>query len=125
MVLRPETQVPSREQSSLIVVGSEVRCTRMRNVDGDERDAGLQVGRSDRRRNRFVRLELDHEVNSLPNEVLGISQGYLGLVAIVQDDQLDVFAVGRSLQAREDLAREGRTLALRRISNPVPSARSD
>ena len=34
---------------------------------------------------------------ALANQVLGIAKGYLGLVAIVEDDQLHVLAIGRPL----------------------------
>jgi hypothetical protein len=63
-------------------------------VDRNERDVRFQVPGSDRWRRRLVRLELDHEVDALANEVLGDPQRHLGLVAVVDDDQLDVLAVG-------------------------------
>ena len=97
----------------------------MGHVDGDERDAGFQVRGRDGRRDGFVRLELDHEIDALPDQVLGISERHLRLVAVVEDDQLDVLAIGGSLQAREHLSRKGGALALRGIADPVPLAASD
>ena len=57
--------------------------------------------------------------------MLGISERHFRTVAVVEDDQLDALAIGRSLQARQHLSREGRALALRGIADPVPLAASD
>ena len=78
----------------------------MGNVDGDERDVGLEVLGRDGGGDRLVGLELDDEVDSLANEVLGVAQGHLRLIPVVDHDQLDVVTLGRALQAGVDLAGE-------------------
>src|SRR5439155_4366130 len=67
-------------------------------------------------------LELDDEVHALLDEVLGVAEGDLRLVAVVDDDQLDVLALGRPLQARVNLARERAVLSLARVADAVPTA---
>jgi hypothetical protein len=74
---------------------------------------------------RFVRLELDDEVHAFADEVLGVAQRDLRLVAVVDDDQLRPFPLRRPLQAGPDFARERGVLALRAVAQPIPLAALD
>ena len=119
--LGPLSQVTPCKESGLVIVRAKIGRFGMRHVDGDQRNVRFEVLRRDRRRNGLVGLELDDEIDALANEVLGIAQGDLGLVAVVDNDQLDVLAVGRTLEAAEHLAGKGGVLALGGIPDPVPS----
>ena len=122
---RPLPQMASCEQPGLVVVGPEVGGAGMGHVDGDERDASLHVRGGDGRRDGFVRLEFDDEIDAFANQVLGGSEGHLRLVAVVEHDQLDILAIGGALEAREHLARKRGVLALAGIADPVPPAPSN
>ncbi len=123
--LRPLAEVAAREQPGLIVVGAEVRRTRMRDVDGDERHARLEVLRRDGRSDRLVGLKLDDEIDLLLDEQLGVAQRDLGLIAVVDDDHLEPFALGRHQQPRMHLAGKRAVLPLRRIPDPEAPVRSN
>ena len=69
---------------------------------------GLVIARGDGRRHRLVGLELDHEIDALANQVLGVAERDLRLVAVVDDDQLDLLALGGAQRARRAL-RAGRS----------------
>ena len=64
VLLRPARQVPPGEQPRFVVVRAEVGGARMRNVDGDHRDARLVIRRGDGRRDGFVGLELDDQIDT-------------------------------------------------------------
>ena len=57
-------------------------------------------------RHVFVRLELDDEIHSLADEVLRVPEGHLGLIAVVENEQLHALPLRVSMQARRHLARE-------------------
>ena len=83
MLLRPAAEVPAADQPGLVVVGAEVGRARMRHLDRDQRNAGLAVLRRDDRRDVLVGLELDHEVDLLAHEHVGVALRDLGVVAVV------------------------------------------
>ena len=85
----PASQVAARYQSGLIVVRAEIRRARMRNVDGDERDARLDISRGNGRRDRFVGLELERQIEVFSHQLQRVVQRDLRLIPIVHDDQLD------------------------------------
>ena len=91
----------------------------MRDVDGDERDAGLEVLRRNRRRRRIVGLELNRQVDLLANQLLRVAKRDFGLVAVVHDDELDPRVLGRPQQARVDLTRKRSVMSLRRVADSV------
>ena len=97
----------------------------MRDVDGDNRDARLEVARGDLGRDGLVGLELDDEVDVLADEVIGVPKGNPRLIAVVDDNQLDVGARRGGDQAGMDLAGERAVLSLRRIADPVAFAPAD
>ena len=84
----------------------------MGDVDGDKRDVGLEVLRCDGGRDGLVGLELDDEIDVLADELLGVAERDLRLIAVADDDELDVLALGRPQQARVDLAGERAVLPL-------------
>ena len=98
----------------------------MRNVDGDHRHARLVIARRDGRRDRLVGLELDHQIDARANQLLGVAERDLRLIAVVDDDQLDLLAFGGAQQALVDFAREGAVLlALRGIADAIALAAAD
>ena len=76
----------------------------------------LVVRRGDRRRHRLVGLELDDQIDAFADQQLRVLERDLRLVAVVDDDQLDLLALGGAHQAVVDLARERAVLPLRRRS---------
>ena len=70
MLLRPTSQIMSRHQPGLIVVGAEIGRARVRNIDRDERNARLQVFAGDGGRNQFIGLELHYQVHLLFDQVV-------------------------------------------------------
>ena len=97
----------------------------MRDVDGDHRDPRLVVGRGNRRRDRLVGLELDHEVHAFTDQQLRVLERDPRLVAVVDDDQLDLRAFGGADQALADFVGEGAVLALAGVADPVFLAAPD
>ena len=58
-------------------------------------------------------------------ELLGVPERDLRLIAVVDDDQLDVFGLRRALQAFVDLAGEGAVLPLGGVADAVTPATPD
>src|SRR5262249_59226728 len=77
VLLGPTSQVASRNQAGLVVVGAEVRRPRMGNVDGDEGNLRLHVFRRDGLGYHLVGLQLDHQVDALADQVVRVSQSNL------------------------------------------------
>ena len=94
----------------------------MRDLDRDQRDAGLAILRRDDRRDVLVGLELDHEVDLLAHEHVGVALRDLGVVAVVDRDELDSLRRRRALQAGRDLLRELVVGALRGVAEPDTDA---
>ena len=78
-----------------------------RYFDGDSRGDGL------------VGLELDDQIDAIPDQKLGVLDRDLRLIAVVDDDELDVLTLGGVHQPRMNLARERAVLPLRAIPDPV------
>ena len=94
----------------------------MGDVDGDEGDVGVEVFGGDGRRDGLVDLELDGQIDALADEVLGVAKCDLGLVAIVDDDELDVLTFGRPLEAAQDLPHERAVLVLGGVTDSITTA---
>ena len=97
----------------------------MRDVDGDHRDPRLVVGGGNRRGDRFVGLELDHQVDAFADQQLRVLEGDPRLVAVVDDDQLDLRALGGADQALADFVGERAVLPLAGVADPVFLAPAD
>ena len=115
--LRPLPEVAAGEQSCLVIVGAEIRGARMRNVDRDERNVRFEVLRGDRRGHGLVGLKFDDEVDFLLDEMLGVAQRNLRLIAVIHDDQLEALTLGRPHQPGVHFAREGAVLTLGRVTD--------
>jgi hypothetical protein len=102
----PLTEATPCKQTGLVVIGPEVGSARVGNVDGDEWDVCFQILRSDRGSHGLIGLELDDQIHSLMNQVLGISEGHLRLISIVDNDELDIFGLRGGLKTRINLMRE-------------------
>ena len=85
----------------------------------------LVVGRGDRRRDRFVGLELDDQIHAFADQQLRVLDRDLRLIAVVDDDQLDLRALGGADEAGVDLVGERAVLALAGIADPVALAPAD
>src|SRR5215212_8254300 len=116
---RPSPEIPSREEPRLVVVRAEVRRAGVRDVDRDERDPRLQVLRRDRGRGGFVGLELDRQIDLLANQLLCVSKRHLWLVAVVDDDELDLRVFGRTQETGVHFTRKRSVAALRRVPDPM------
>ena len=119
LLSRPSRQMPSGEEPGFVVVRAEIRRPRMRNVDGNQRDVRLAVLRGDGWGDGLVGLELDDQIDAVPNQELGVLDRDFRLVAVVHDDELDVFTLGGLDQAGMHLARERAVLSLRAVPDPV------
>ena len=75
----------------------------MRDLDGDQRNAGVVILRRDRRRDLREGLEFDDEIDFGADEVIGVLQRDRSAIAIVGDHQLDA----RGLRRFEDALRHG------------------
>src|ERR1700751_4082967 len=91
----------------------------MWDVDGDEGNVCFAVLGSYDRSYVFVGLELDYEVDFLPDQQVCISLGDFRVVAIVQTDQFDALGSGSPLQAIGDVARELVVSSLRGIAKTI------
>ena len=102
------TQVAAADLAGLQVVGAEEdRAWLVRDVDSDDRDARRVELLADRRGHADVRLELDRHVDAARHQRVGVRQRHLGIVFVVEDDQLDVETIGHALQAVVDVLHEG------------------
>ena len=72
-----------------VVVDAEEGGVRMRNVDGNEGDVGGGDLVGDHGGDVLLDLELDDEVDGGADELFGVEQSGLGVVAIVEDEEVD------------------------------------
>ncbi len=101
VLLGPSPQVTAADQARLVIVGPVIGRARMRNLDRDQRNVRLAVLGGDNRRHVLVGLKLDHEVDLLAHQHVGVALRDLRVVAVVDADQLDALprprpAAGRS-----------------------------
>ena len=118
----PAAEVVAAHESGLIVIGAEVGCAGVRDVDRDEWNVGLEVFSGDVGGDDLIGLKFDGEVDFLADEVIGAAQGDLGLVAVVDGDEFDLFALGGALEAAGNFAIKGGVLALCRVADAVEAA---
>ena len=74
------------QQSGSKIVRAKKDSPRLRNVDRQAGNLRLPKFVSDDRGDGFIDLKLDHEIDTLPDEEVGISEGRLVVVLIVDDD---------------------------------------
>ena len=126
VLLRPSRQMTAGEQPRLVVVRAEIGRAGMRNVDGDDRNAAPGD-----RRTAIAGATASSVWNSMtrstPSRISSsrVAERDLRLIAVVDDDQLDLRSLGGAHQAAVNLARERAVLPLRRISDPVLLAPPD
>ena len=102
--------------------GDPQGCAGVRDVDRDEWNVGLEVFSGDVGGDDLIGLKFDGEVDFLADEVIGAAQGDLGLVAVVDGDEFDLFALGGALEAAGNFAIKGGVLALCRVADAVEAA---
>ena len=110
--------MPAADEAGLVVVGAEVGGAGVRHFDRDERNARVAVLRRDDRRDVLVGLELDDEIDFLAHQDVGVALRDLGVVAVVDADELDALRRRGALEAGRDLLRELVVGALRRVAEP-------
>ena len=76
------------------------------NVDRDQRDARFEILRCDGGRYRFVGLKFDDEIDLFLDQVLRVAQRHLGLIPVVDNDELEALAFGGAKQPRVHLTGE-------------------
>ena len=91
----------------------------MRDLDRDERDVRFAVLRRDDRRDVLVGLELDHQVDFLSHQHVGVALRNLRAVAVVDRDELDALRGRRALQTVGDFLGELVVGALRRVTEAI------
>src|SRR5450631_3861319 len=79
----------SSHYSGAIIVGSVETCTRVWNLDCDNRNPRLNQFGSDAGRTVLIGLEFDHQIDSFADEDLRIFYGYSGTITIAQFNQLN------------------------------------
>ena len=119
VLLRPFAEMAAANQTGFVVVRAEVGGAGMRNLDRDQRDVRVAVFCGDDRRDLLVGLELDHQVDALADQDVGVALRDLRVVAIVDRDQLDALHRRGALEARRHLLGELIVGALRRIAETV------
>ena len=118
-------QIAAAQQPGLIVVGAEIGGARMGNVDRDQRDARFEILRRNGRRDRFVGLKFDDEVDLFLDQVLRVSKRHLGLIPVVDDDELEPLAFSGAKQPGVHLTGKRAVLPLGRIPDAKPPPRPD
>ena len=91
----------------------------MRDVDGDEWDVCLQVLGGNRRRDRFVGLKLDGQIDSFMDELVGAAESGFRFIAIIRDNELDMGLLRGAAQAGQHFAGEGAVLTLRSVTDTI------
>ena len=75
-------------ETGAVVIDADVGGARMRDVYGDEGDAGLGDLVGDDGCDVFVDLELDDDIDAFTDEGLGVFDGGLGVVVVVEYDEV-------------------------------------
>lgn len=82
-------QQRARLDSALEVIDSEVGGIRVRNIDSDHGDFGDLEDVGNARTNRFLGLELKHQIDPPLDEAMGVVDGRLHVESVIKDDQLN------------------------------------
>ena len=90
-------------EADAVVVDAEVGGVRVRDIDGDERNAGAGDLVSDDGRDLVLDLELDDQIDLVLDELFGVRTAVAAVVAVVEDQQVDADSVAAALQALGDL----------------------
>ena len=99
VLLGPAAQVPPADEAGLIVVRAEIDRARVRYFDGDDGDARFQKLGGDHRGDALVSLEFEDQIHMFLHQQIGVAQGFLHTVAVVDHDEVDAFPGGGALQA--------------------------
>src|SRR5882757_2623689 len=119
MLFDPARQIASANHAGFVVVRAVERGTGMRYVDGNHRDVGIPILGCDYRRNVFVSLKFNREIDLFTDEQIGIPLRRFCAVSIVQGYEFDPFGAGSTLQACRDFLGKLRILPLRRVSQTI------
>ena len=97
----------------------------MRHVNGDERNAGLEILRRNRRGNRLVDLELDDQIDLFLDQQLGVPKRRARVALVVEHHQLDVLGRGGEHEPVLHGLLERAVVPERRVADPVALATVD
>src|SRR5260370_14553646 len=84
----PASEMAAADQAGLVVVGAEIRCAGMRDVDGDDGELSPQILGGNGGSHCLVSLELDDQMHLLSNQPVCIAQSHPGLVSIIDRHHL-------------------------------------
>ena len=121
---RPAAEVASADESGFVIVGAEIGGAGMRDIDGDHGNARLQKLARDGGGHRLVGLEFDDEVDLFADQLIGVAVGGAGIVAIVENDELDAGGLRGPDQSGSHFAGERGILALGGVAQPIAAIRA-
>ena len=101
-------------EPALEVIHAKVSGVGVGNIDGDEGNVSLLEDVGHARGDVLLDLELEHEVNAFGDKFLGVPDGNIGVVAVVEDEKLDAGCGGRGSDALGHSDGEGQLRALDR-----------
>src|SRR5205085_9407819 len=86
-------------EADSVVVYAKIRGMRVRYVDSNERYPGTMYLVSDHRRHVLVDLKFDHQIYTLPHELVSILQCSRSIVAVVQYEKIHSCRCCRGFEA--------------------------
>src|SRR5262245_4183371 len=113
VLFSPASQSLAPDQSRAVIVSPEIDGPWVRNLYGHHRDVGLDEFGRDDRRDVFVSLEFEHQIDAFLDQEIGVAQRRFRAIAVVHGDQLNVFAGRHALDALTDVTGEFRIGRLR------------
>ena len=83
-------------EADLEVIYAEVGGVGVGHVNGYQWDIGLFEDVGHARRGRLLDLELEHQIYALGDELFGVLNSNVRVIAVVEDQKLDAGGCGRS-----------------------------
>ena len=117
--LYPTAKIAAGDQTRFVIIGAVIGSAGMRNIDGDQGNAGFAILCRDNRSNLLIGLELDDQVHFFAHQQIGVVLRDLRVVAIVQRNQLNSFHRCGALQAGGHFPGELIVRPLRGVSKTI------
>ena len=102
----PTAKSAAANEAGLVIVGAEVGGAGVGHLNRNDGDIGGEELGCDDRRDALIGLEFEDEVDAFADENVCVTQCFARAIAIVERDQLDVFAGGGGNHAARDFACE-------------------
>jgi hypothetical protein len=106
VVAGPAAEGLAADEASLVVVGAEVAGAGVGDLDGDDGGVGFEELGGDDGGDALVGLEFEDKVDAFLDEDVGVAESFAGGVAVVDGDEVEMFASGGYLHRFHDLAGE-------------------